>query len=73
MERIKKLLKRSAQEEAYYMLIDRLRPGSEHGPLVVKAAMEHIVLPGRADLKAFLVAVFGLEKGMGLMKTKKSN
>ncbi len=72
MHKIKKLLKRSAQEEAYYMLIDLLRPGSEHGALVAKAAMEHIVLPGRADLKAFLVAVFGLEKGMGLMKSKKT-
>ena len=72
MHKIKKLLKRSAQEEAYYMLIDLLRPGSEHRALVAKAAMEHIILPSRADLKAFLVAVFGLEKGMGLMKSKKA-
>ena len=67
---IKKKIKSKYIEDAFYMVVDYLRPGTEHCDRTAKAAFRFIVDTKRADVKAFMVHTFGLAKAKELEKAK---
>ena len=71
IDEIKKKIKSKYIEDAFYMVVDYLRPGTEHCDRTAKAAFTFIVDTKRSDVKAFMVHTFGLAKAKELEKAEK--
>ena len=74
MEDLKKKIKKLANEDVYYQVIDMMRPETPHFQRSVTAAHQYIIAgpynPSlkKPDIKGFLIALFGLEEFQKMAK-----
>ena len=68
MEAFKKQIKKVANEDAYYMVIDALRPESKNFQRDAQAAHTFYIDRTKPDVKGLLIALFGMEEFNKLKK-----